>query len=44
MHPRLVEDPGRWPEMGREGRRHVEECYNAPVQGAALESLYDEYA
>ena len=39
----LVEDPGRWPEMGREGRRHVEGSYNAPVQCAALESLYDEY-
>ena len=39
----MVEDPARWPEMGREGRRHVEERYNAPVQCAALEELYDEF-
>ena len=39
----LVEDPARWPEMGREGRRHVERNYNAAVQCAALESLYDEF-
>ena len=38
----LVDDPVRWPDMGREGRRHVEGSYNAPVQCAALESVYDE--
>ncbi len=39
----LVENPQRWPAMGRAGRRHVEQNYNAAVQCARLETLYDEF-
>ncbi len=31
----------KWGEMGRQGRRHVEESYNARTQSASLESVYD---
>lgn len=31
----------KWGDMGRQGRRHVEERYNARTQSAALESVYD---
>ena len=31
----------RWAEMGRQGRRHVEESYNARVQSERLELIYD---
>ena len=31
----------RWAEMGRQGRRHVEENYNARVQSERLELIYD---
>lgn len=37
----LLRAPERWPAMGRHGRRHVEEFYNARVQAAGLESIYD---
>ena len=40
---RLVEEPGKWEGMGRAGRRHVEENYNAAVQGGRLEEVYDEF-
>ena len=46
--PRLAEvigdvlsKPERWAELGRGGRRHVEENYNASVQNEKLESIYD---
>ena len=38
---RLVDDPAAWEEMGRAGRRHVEANYNAEVQIAELEAIYD---
>ena len=38
---RLVEEPARWGDMGRAGRRHVEENYSAQVQAAELETIYD---
>ena len=38
----LVGEPERWEAMGRAGRRHVEENYNAEVQSARLEEIYDE--
>lgn len=41
---RLVEAPERWGEMGRAGRNHVEANYNAALQGAQLERIYDEFA
>ena len=41
---RMVDEPERWEEMGRAGRRHVEENYNAAVQGEKLEEVYDEFA
>ncbi|NKB70553.1 MAG: glycosyltransferase [Candidatus Latescibacteria bacterium] len=37
----LVENPGLWAQMGRGGRRHVEENYNAQIQGGKLEEIYD---
>ena len=37
----LLTDREKWSDMGRQGRRHVEESYNARTQSAALESLYD---
>src|SRR5262249_22047601 len=36
----LVTHPGRWEAMGRCGRAHVEEEYNASVQGRRLEEIY----
>lgn len=39
----LVETPQRWAAMGRAGRRHVEEKYNAAIQCARLEEIYDEF-
>lgn len=41
---RLVDAPERWAEMGRAGRRHVEENYNAALQGEKLEGIYDGFA
>jgi colanic acid/amylovoran biosynthesis glycosyltransferase len=38
----LVDHPEQWEKMGRAGRRHVEEHYNAAVQVAKLEEIYDE--
>jgi len=40
---RLVEAPEQWKEMGRAGRRHVEQNYSAAVQAARLEEIYDEF-
>lgn len=40
---RLVEAPEKWAEMGRAGRRHVEENYSAATQGERLEAIYDEF-
>ena len=40
----LVDVPERWGEMGRAGRRHVEENYNAALQGENLEGIYDGFA
>jgi len=37
----LLTRPGEWPEMGRRGRRHIEQNYSAEIQCAALEELYD---
>ena len=31
-----------WARLGRSGRRHVEENYNARTQAAALEEIYDK--
>ena len=39
----LVEDQSRWQEMGRAGRRHVEQQYNATRQREQLEAIYDEF-
>jgi colanic acid/amylovoran biosynthesis glycosyltransferase len=39
---RLVDNPDRWSEMGKAGRRHIAEQYNAETQGVRLESIYDE--
>ncbi|MCC7264167.1 MAG: glycosyltransferase [Candidatus Latescibacteria bacterium] len=39
----LVEAPERWAGMGRAGRQHVQEHYNAATQAARLEELYDEF-
>jgi len=41
---RLVDAPESWGEMGRAGRRHVEENYNAGLQGEKLEEIYDGFA
>jgi len=38
---RLVEAPAAWEGMGRAGRQHVEARYNAEVQVAELETIYD---
>jgi len=40
----LVDEPERWDEMGRAGRRHVEAAYNARIQASQLEQIYDQYA
>jgi colanic acid/amylovoran biosynthesis glycosyltransferase len=40
----LVENPQRWAAMGEAGRKHIETDYNAKVQCARLEDLYDEFA
>ena len=34
--------PDAWERLGRSGRRHVEENYNARSQAAALEEIYDK--
>lgn len=39
----LVEAPESWAGMGRAGRKHVEENYNAATQAARLEEIYDEF-
>lgn len=36
----LIENPERWREMAQAGRAHMEEEYNAPVQGKRLAGLY----
>jgi len=38
----LVEQPERWAVMGRAGRRHVEQNYEAQRQVGILEQIYDE--
>lgn len=40
----LVGAPERWAGMGRAGRKHVEEHYNAATQAGRLEEIYDEFA
>ena len=37
----LVEHAERWEDMGRAGRKHVEEKYNAAKQVEELEGIYD---
>lgn len=39
----LARTPERWGAMGRAGRLHVQEHYNAATQAARLEKLYDEF-
>lgn len=39
---RLVAEPDLWEQMGRCGRRHVEENYNVRRQVARLEEIYSE--
>ena len=36
----MLTDQGRWAEMGRAGREHVERGYDARRQCAALEDIY----
>ncbi len=38
----LVENPEKWPEMGMQGRRHVEAEYNAVTQAGRLACIYRE--
>lgn len=38
----LAEKPERWPDMGRAGRRHVEDAFELRSQVARLEELYAE--
>ena len=37
----LLGEPEIWPAMGRAGRHHVQEKYNAVTQTSALEAIYD---
>jgi len=37
----LLQNPTRWPEMGRAGRKHVERYYNLESQVKKLEVIYD---
>lgn len=37
---RLFENPDRWAEMGREGRRRIEENHSIPAVVEGLESIY----
>lgn len=37
----LLTEQGRWGEMGRSGRRHVEEHYDAARQCRSMEEIYD---
>jgi glycosyltransferase involved in cell wall biosynthesis len=39
----LVDRPESWVAMGRAGRRHVAEQYNAAIQAGRLEDLYDGF-
>ena len=39
----LVENPDLWAAMGDAGRQHIETDYNAKVQCARLEDIYDEF-
>ena len=41
---RLVAEPDLWEQMGRYGRRHVEENYDVRRQVARLEEIYSEVA
>jgi colanic acid/amylovoran biosynthesis glycosyltransferase len=41
---RLLAEPQRWAEMGRDGRRHVEENYDIQRLSLELESIYREVA
>jgi colanic acid/amylovoran biosynthesis glycosyltransferase len=38
----LVAEPERWAAMGRAGRQHVEQCYDAVRQVAELEAIYGQ--
>jgi colanic acid/amylovoran biosynthesis glycosyltransferase len=38
----LATHPKRWPEMGRAGRRHVEQHYNLQLQMANLGDIYSQ--
>lgn len=40
----LINHPEIWPEMAQAARRHVEEEYNAPIQGQRLGALYRKIA
>jgi colanic acid/amylovoran biosynthesis glycosyltransferase len=37
----LVTHPETWPEMGRQGREHIEKEYDAKTQAQKLEKIYD---
>jgi colanic acid/amylovoran biosynthesis glycosyltransferase len=37
----LIDHPEEWPDMGREGRRHVETNYNICKEAENLENIYD---
>jgi colanic acid/amylovoran biosynthesis glycosyltransferase len=36
----LLDDPGRWAEMGRAGRRHMEERHDIAREAERLEEKY----
>ena len=38
----LFDHPEKWPEMGRVGRRHVEENYNIKVEAKKIERIYTD--
>jgi colanic acid/amylovoran biosynthesis glycosyltransferase len=38
----LVTHPDRWPEMGRAGRRHIEQNYNCECLSLQTVGLYEE--
>lgn len=38
----LLDNPDKWPEMGRQGRRHVDACFNQDRLNHRLELLFSE--
>jgi len=37
----LISHAGEWPSMGREGRKHIESCYDIEKEVASLENIYN---